>query len=86
MTLRSRAEEVTNAVVEQLGSTLGPEDSQAIVKIVEKALIDSYRDCTERNTHVAVACCAEDRDKAHKIAEEMRQANSALIANLSSLR
>ncbi len=86
MSLRSRAEEVTNAVVELLGTTVAPEKSQAIVKIVEKAMIDSYRDCTERNTHVAVACCQEDTDRAHKIAEEMRRANTALIANLSSLR
>ncbi len=86
MTLRSRAEEVTNAVVELLGESAAPEKSQAIVKIVEKALIESYRDCTERNTRVAANCCAEDKDRAHKIAEEMRRANAALIANLSALR
>ena len=77
MTLKSRAEEVSNSVVELLGENVGPEQSEAIAKIVEKALIDSYRDCTERNSNVATACCAEDKDKAHKIAEEMRRANSA---------
>ncbi len=86
MTLRSRAEDVTSAVVNLLDGTEDPAKSEAIIKIVEKALIESYRDCTERNTRVAARCCSEDEDKAHKIAEEMRRANTALIANLSSLR
>jgi hypothetical protein len=86
MSLKSRAEKVTSAVVDLIDAETDPATAEAIAKIVEKALIDSYRDCTERNTRVAATCCAEDEDKAHKIAEEMRNANTALIANLSALR
>ncbi len=85
MSLKDRSEEVTDAVVDLLGEA-GPEQREGIAKIIEKALISSYRDCTERNTRVAVACCEADQDKAHKISEEMRRATTALIANLSALR
>lgn len=85
MSLKNRTEEVTDAVVELLGSAES-EQREEIAKIIEKALINSYRDCTERNTRVATACCEGDRDKAHKISEEMHRANTALIANLSAMR
>jgi len=86
MSLKSRTDDVTSAVVDLIDGAADPETTKAIAKIVEKALIASYRDCTERNTRVAAACCAEDEDKAHKISEEMRRANTALIANLSGMR
>ena len=86
MSLKENAEEVTKAVVEVLGTGASPQQSAQIAKIVEAALLNAYRDCTERNTKVAAACCAEDMDRAHKIADEMHRANTALIANLSSLR
>ncbi len=86
MPLKESAEEVTNAVVDVLGTDVSPEHAAEIAKIVEAALLAAYRDCTERNTKVAAACCDQDMDQAHKIAEEMRRNTTALIANLSSLR
>lgn len=86
MSLTSRASKAAGEVAELLGAKVTPEQSKQIARIVEAAMIDAYRDCTEQNTKVAAACCAEDLDRAHKIAEEMRRANVALIANLSSMR
>jgi hypothetical protein len=84
--LRNRAEEATKSVLENLQAKANPAQAKQVADIIERAMIDAYRDCTERNARVAVKCCEEDMDKAHKIAEEIRRANTALIANLSSLR
>lgn len=86
MPLRARAEEATGSIVSALGIKVTPEQATEITKIVEAAMIDAYRDCTERNAEAALSVCEEDLDRAHKIAEEMRRANVALIANLTSLR
>ena len=86
MSLGSRAEKATTSIAELLGSDLDPEHAKEIKKIVEAAMIDAYRDCTERNAKAALQVCEPDLDKAHKIAEEMRRANTALIANLSAMR
>jgi len=37
-------------------------------------------------TDVVRVCCSADEDLAHKIADELRHKEQALIANLSSLR
>ena len=86
MPIASRANEAASAVIKLLGANPDTMQIKEIAQIIEAAMIDAYRDCTERNTKVAAACCEEDLDKAHKIADEMRRANIALIANLSSLR
>lgn len=86
MPLGPRAEKATASITELLGSDLDPEHAEKIKKIVESAMVDAYRDCTERNAKAALEVCEPDLDKAHKIAEEMRRSNAALIANLSSMR
>ena len=86
MSLGTRAEMAAAAVVELLGAELSPEQNTEVKKIIETAMIDAYRDCTERNAQAALQVCDPDLDKAHKIADEMRRANTALIANLSSMR
>ena len=86
MPLGERAEKAAATIAELLGSDLDPEHAEQIKKVVEAAMVDAYRDCTERNAQAALQVCEPDLDKAHKIAEEMRRKNAALIANLSSMR
>ncbi len=86
MSIRPRAEKAAQAIIGLLGTDASTEQTAAVVKTVEAAMIDAYRDCTERNAKAALSVCEEDLDKAHKIAEEIRRANIALIANLSSMR
>lgn len=86
MTIASRAEKAAKAVLEALQFGATPGQSKQVARIIEQAMIESYRDAAERCARVAVGCCEEDRDLAHKIADEIRRANTALIANLSSLR
>ncbi len=86
MQIADRAKKVAGDIVSLQGGKPDPAKTREITRIIETAMIDAYRDCTERNAKAALSVCEEDLDKAHKIAEEMRRANTALVANLSSLR
>ncbi len=86
MTFREQAEQTTQAVAKLLQAEPTPEQSKEAAELIERAIIESYRDAAERCANVARECCSADRDLAHKVAEEIRRANTALIANLSALR
>ncbi|NIO40486.1 MAG: hypothetical protein GTO41_10045, partial [Burkholderiales bacterium] len=59
---------------------------EQVADVIERAVIDAVLEDGELCTRVAKECCAADQDLAHKISEEIRRAQTALIANLSSLR
>lgn len=86
MKLGSRAEKAASAVFSTLQTTPSAEQSQKTVRIIEQAMIDSYQDAADRCAKAAVKCCSADKDMAHKVAEEIRLAHTALIANLSGMR
>ncbi len=85
-TIRQRAAEAAKAVFDAAQFEPTPGQSDLAVRAIEDALVHSYLDATERCTRVVTTCCSADLDMAHKIAEEVRRANTALIANLSGLR
>ena len=83
--LRERAEETTAVVQEILG--VSPDGaSKEIADAIEQAIIKALLEERHRCADVAFTCCEEDKDKAHKIAEEIRRVNTALMANLGSMR
>lgn len=86
MSFREQADKAVQDVAAALGVKPTPEQAKAAADMIERAIIDSYRDGTEHSAKVAMDCCAEDRDLAHKVADEIHRASTALIANLSSLR
>ena len=86
MSFRERADEAATAAAKAFGTTPTPEQAKAVADVIERAIIESYQDAASRCAKVASECCAEDRDLAHKVAEQIKRANTALIANLSSLR
>ncbi len=86
MSFRERADKAATAAAEALGATPSPEQTKAVADVIERAIIESYQDAASHCAKVAAECCAEDRDLAHKVAKQIHQANTALIANLSSLR
>ena len=86
MSFREQADKTFQAVAEALGATPTPEQAKTGGDMIERVIIDSFRDGAVRSAKVANDCCAEDRDLAHKIDDEIRRANTALIANLSSMR
>ena len=82
----NRAEEAAKIVFEDVGVNPSPDQTEQIAKIIEQAMIQAYRDSAESCAKVAQQCCSPDLDLAHKIAEEIKRSNIALIANLSSMR
>ena len=83
--LRERAEEATQQVQTILGVS-AEEHSQEVADAIEKTIINALLEERHRCADVAFQCCEEDKDKAHKVAEEIRRVNTALMANLSSMR
>ena len=82
--LRERAELTAQEVFNILGISnvdRPKEVADAIEQSIIKALIAERQRCA----NVALECCPEDMDKAHKIAEEIRHVRSVLITNLSNM-
>lgn len=86
MTFRTRADSTAKAVADRLQANADDEQMKAVADLIEQAIIESYQDAADRCATVAKDCCSADMDMAHKVAAEIRRANTALIANLSSLR
>jgi glycerol-3-phosphate dehydrogenase len=86
MTLRQRAEKAAEAVCQVLDVSPTSGQAKKLAETIEQVVIDAVLKEQERCAAVAMKCCSADRDMAHKIAAEMRQAHIALIANLSGMR
>ncbi len=86
MEMKQRAHQAVGEIVGIAGGDLLPEQRAAIEKVVGDLLVEALRECAASCGDAARACCPEDEDRAHKIAREVRQAQEALVANLSGLR
>lgn len=86
MTFRTQAEQTAQAIVDTLDAAPSAAQSKQIADLIERAIIASYQDAAGHCAKVAREFCSADKDLAHKVADEIRRANIALIANLSSLR
>ncbi len=84
--LRERAEEAKTRVLEILGVDDHSHDEE-MVKAIEAIIIEALLEERERCATVAYDhVLPEDRDKAHKVADEIKRIRNALAANLDSLR
>ena len=86
MNFRNRAEHAAEVIGGLLETSPNADVVKAIADAVEQEIIEAVLSESARCVEVAHSCCSPDLDKAHKIAEEIRQTHTALIANLSSLR
>ena len=86
MTFRTQAEQTAQAVVDTLGAAPNAAQSKQIADLIERAIIDSYQDSAGHCAKVARETCRSDKELGYKVADEIRRANIALIANLSSMR
>jgi len=83
--LRERAEAATQEVQSILGVS-GEDHPKEIADAIEKTIISALLEERHRCADVAMRCCEEDQDKAHKLSEEIRRVNTALAANLGAMR
>ena len=83
--LRERAEEASQQVPSILGVS-EDDHPQEVADAIEKTIIKALLEERHRCADVAFQCCEEDKDKAHKVSEEIRRVNTALMANLGAMR
>lgn len=86
MNLQERAQRAHDTICEIYGLDPKGEKAEEARGAIERAIIEAVLAESQRCISVARACCSPDLDIAHKIARRIESANTALIANLSSLR
>jgi hypothetical protein len=86
MDLKKRTQLAVQSANEIVGTQLSQGQRDALTKVFEDIVIDALRESAASCSKAAQHCCQHDLDMAHKVALEVKQANSALVANLSSLR
>lgn len=84
--LRDRAETTKQKILEVLNVSDHDHDEE-LVRAIEKTIIEALLAERERCAVVAFKhCCDEDRDQAHKIADDIKRVRTALVTNLESMR
>ena len=86
MEINAQATEMTETICEILEVTPTEEKFRQIRRLIEHQLVERVRGTEERHAKVTRDCCPADEDLAHKISRAVRKSNTALIANLDSLR
>lgn len=86
MQILEQAKETTEAICEILEVSPDEETFRQVRRLVEHAIVERVRETEERHAKAAYDCCPADQDLAHKISRAIRKSNTALIANLTSLR
>ena len=79
------ADKATQEITDKLTS-LSEEQQEAVRKIVEQAIVASVHDTVQECRDAATTCCGKDSAMTKQIREEIKRAETALIANLSALR
>ncbi len=82
-------ERLTARVTQELDTALSdlPDaEKEAILEIVQRAMLDASSRTHRELKQAAVICCGPEADLAHKIQEQMDQKRDMLIANLTAMR
>jgi hypothetical protein len=86
MNLEKLSKRVKNELETTLSDDLPAAEREAILEIVQRALLDASSRTHREMKETAVVCCGPEADLAHKIQEEMDKKRNVLIANLMSIR
>ncbi len=84
--LNIHAQKVTEEIFDILGVRPSGAQGDKVARAIEHVIVKALTKSVERSTDAATGIFSADRNMAHKVAEEIRIANVALIANLSALR
>jgi hypothetical protein len=80
MKLRERAESIANSVFAALQASPSDDQAKKATDVIERGIIDVVLEERQRCAKVAIAHGTPDADMAHKIAEEIRRVDKALVA------
>ena len=86
MSISDRADRAAGAIFAALQITPSDAQQASVRDVNEQALVNAALEAGEQATQAILECCSPDLDTAHKAAEEIRRQQTALVANLSSLR
>ncbi len=86
MDLAALSDRVTQALDNAIAADLPAEERDAILKIVQQAMLDASNRTHREMKDTAVVCCGPEADLAHKIQEQMDKKRDMLVANLMSMR
>ena len=86
MDLAKLSKRVTQELDSALADDLPAEERDAILKIVQQAMLDAADRTHKACKEAAVVCCGPEADLAHKIQEQMDKKRDMLIANLMAMR
>jgi hypothetical protein len=86
MDLNKRTQQAIEDTGKIVGVQLNADQRTALKKVIEGVVVEAMREAAASSSRVAQKCCSHDLDMAHKVAQGVEQAHTALIANLSSLR
>jgi hypothetical protein len=86
MNLAKLSKRVTQELDNALSDDMPAAEREAILKIVQQAMLDASSRTHRELKDTAVVCCGPEADLAHKIQNEMDKKRDMLIANLMSMR
>ena len=86
MSIDERTEGAAKAIFAALQVEPTEAQMRSVRDIIEQSLINATLEAGETATQAIMECCSPDLDTAHKVAEEIRKRQGAIITNLSSLR
>lgn len=86
MSLKQLADQAVVEIDKSLPNELSEEQTAAVARIIENTLAEAVSHTSKSCRDAAVICCGPEADMAHKIAEEVKLARKALIANLMGPR
>jgi hypothetical protein len=86
MELAELSKRVTQELDDALSDDLPAGERDAILKIVQQAMLDASSRTHRELKATAVVCCGPEADLAHKIQEQMDKKRDMLIANLMAMR
>ncbi len=84
--LNIHAQNMTQEIFDILGMRPSGTQGEKVARAIEQVIVKALKKSVERSTDAAAEICAADPTMAHKVAESIRLANIALVANLSALR
>ena len=84
--LNVHAQKVTQEIFDILGVRPSGAQGDKVAQAIEQVIVKALNKSVERSTDAAMEICAFDSTMADKVAENIRGAHTALIANLSALR
>ncbi len=86
MTLKPIADKAVAQICKTVSVPMSDDERASVSRIVEQAVIDAAVRTSQECAGVVKFHTGPEADLAHKIAEKFKQAETALVANLTGMR